>query len=168
MIVRVQDMNPVTRILNKRPWIGQFAIAPALFSSMRTDFDPLDLNFPLHSGARRYFERNEPSFIERYAETINMLAYVAALVLTAFLAAARWRAQRKKDRIDTFYSRAMAIRERAADEDSATLEQELRELEREAFESLINEKLAANESFRIFTDLMQRVRAELERRKDSH
>lgn len=137
------------------------AIAPALFSGLTENFDPMDLNFPLHRGARRFLNRDEPSFLERYAETINMLVYLAFLLLTSLVGISRWRAQRKKDRIDTFYTRVLAIRERADGEDSDFLLAELDALEKEAFESLIAEKLAADESFRIFTELLSRARAEL-------
>ncbi len=137
------------------------AIAPAVFSGLNEAFDPLSLNFPLHAGARRFLERDEPSLLERYAETINMLVYISVLLLTGLVAAARWRARRKKDRADVFYARVLAIRERAGDGAQAGLLSELDSLEREAFQMLIDEKLSADESFRIFTDLLERTRADL-------
>ena len=139
------------------------AIAPNLFSAINTNFDHMDLNFPLHPGARRYLERNEPSFLERYAETINMLVYVVFLLITGFLTVARWNAHRKKDRIDTFYTRAFAIRKQVQTGNCRELKKQLFELEDEAFASLINEKLAANESFRIFTDLLARIHSEIDK-----
>lgn len=142
------------------------AIAPSLFSAVNTSFDHMDLNFPLHPGARRYLERNEPSFLERYAETINMLVYVVFLLITGFLTAARWNAHRKKDRIDSFYTRAFAIRKQAQSGNCRELKKQLFELEDEAFASLINEKLAANESFRIFTDLLARIHSEIDRTEE--
>ncbi len=143
------------------------AIAPSLFSAINTNFDQMDLNFPLHAGTRRYLERNEPSFLERYAETINMLVYVVFLLISGFLAMARWNAHRKKDRIDTFYTRAFAIRKQAQPENCRELKEQLIKLEEEAFASLINEKLAANESFRIFTDLLARIHSEIDKTEGS-
>ncbi len=137
------------------------AIAPAVFSGLNEAFDPLSLNFPLHPGARRFLERDEPSLLERYAEMINMLVYIGVLLLTGLAAAARWRARRKKDRADVFYARVLAIRERARDGEQGGLLSELDSLEREAFQMLIDEKLSADESFRIFTDLLERTRADL-------
>ncbi len=139
------------------------AVAPSLFSAINTNFDQMDLNFPLHPGARRYLERNEPSFLERYAETINMLVYVVFLLITGFLTAARWNAHRKKDRIDSFYTRAFAIRKQAQPSNCRELKKQLIGLEDEAFASLIGEKLAANESFRIFTDLLARIHSEIDK-----
>jgi len=138
------------------------AVAPSLFEAVNESFDRYALSFPLHSGARRYLERDEPGLLERYAETINMLVYLVFMLLTGFLALARWTARRKKDRIDTFYIRVRAIENRMGSESAATLLSEINQLEREAFDSLVAEKLAANESFRIFTDLVARTRAYLE------
>jgi TRAP-type uncharacterized transport system substrate-binding protein len=141
------------------------AIAPHLFAGINESFDPLDLNFPLHQGARSYLERDDPSFIERYAETINMMVYVSFLLISAFLAFARWREHKKKDRVDVFYKRVFEIRDGMSDHSSSERLSALNDIEREAFESLIKEKLSANESFRIFTDLLARTRDEI--RKES-
>jgi len=137
------------------------AVAPEIFSGVREDFDPLSLNFPLHSGARRYLARDEPSTLERYAESINLVVYLVFLVLTGFIGLAR--SYRKKDRIDGFYSKIMAIRIRAESEPREQLLFELQQLELEAFQSLIAEKLAADESFRIFIELLTRAMTELSR-----
>ncbi len=137
------------------------AVAPHLFSGITESFDPLELSFPLHDGARRYLHRDEPGVLERYAESINLLVYIIFLLLSAVVAFVRWRNHRKKDRIDTFYVRALGIREQAGGDNHEQLLAQLGELEQEAFQSLIGEKLAANESFRIFTDLLSRIRVEL-------
>ena len=137
------------------------AIAPQLFSGINESFDPLDLSFPLHKGARSYIRRDDPSFIERYAETINMLVYVSFLMISAFLAFARWREHKKKDRVDLFYEMVFTVRDDTSGRSKAERLAALNDIEREAFNSLINEKIAANESFRIFTDLLARVRGEI-------
>ncbi|MFT4822470.1 MAG: hypothetical protein ACJAUG_000865 [Halioglobus sp.] len=137
------------------------AVAPEVFSGLTEDFDPLALSFPLHSGARRYLDRDEPSALERYAETINMLAYVLFGLLTAAFYLVRLAGQKKKDRIDEFYSKVLQIRLRAEREPHQRLVEELQQLEVEAFESLISEKLAADQSFRIFIELLTRALSEL-------
>lgn len=143
------------------------AIAPSLFSGIDPGFDQMNLNFPLHLGARHYLERNEPGFLERYAETINMLVYVVFLLITGFLTVARWNAHRKKDRIDSFYKRAFAIRKQVTSGNCQESKKQLLQLEDEAFASLIEEKLAANESFRIFTDLLARIHVEIDKTDES-
>jgi TRAP-type uncharacterized transport system substrate-binding protein len=139
-------------------------VSSALFSGINDSFDPLDLNFPLHRGARRYLNRDEPSTIERYAETINLLVYLIFLLLTGVIGFTRYRARRKKDRIDTYYARVLDIRKRAANQANDQSLLELRQLEEEAFEALIAEKLAADESFRIFIELASRTATEIEQR----
>ncbi|MEH6589015.1 MAG: TAXI family TRAP transporter solute-binding subunit [Halioglobus sp.] len=150
-------------LLERKPWFS--AIAPEVFSGITENFDVMSLNQPLHSGARRYLERDDPSVLERYAETINMLVYLFFLFITAIIGLSRWHAHRKKDRIDEFYSRIMAIRMRAMTEPHGPLLHELQQLELEAFDSLIAEKLAANESFRIFIELLTRAISELDLNK---
>ena len=142
------------------------AIAPHLFSGINESFDPLDLNFPLHPGARSYLERDDPSFIERYAETINMLVYIMFLLISAFLAFARWRDQKKKDRVDIFYKRVFEIRDGGSHLGAEQRLSFLYDIEREAFESLIEEKLSANESFRILTDLFAVTKEEIRNERD--
>jgi len=147
-------------LLQQKPRFA--AIAPETFSGVTEDFDKFSLSFPLHNGARRYLNRDEPGLLERYAETINMLVYLLFVVLTGAVAFARVHSQRKKDRIDEFYSRIMSIRQRATSEAHEPLLRELQALETEAFESLIAEKLAADESFRIFIELLTRAINELD------
>lgn len=137
------------------------AIEPNIFSWLTEDFDPMELNFPLHRGARLYLERNEPGFLERYAETINLLVYLGFLILTSLVGLARWQARRKKNRVDVFYARVLDIRDRAVREPAEALLAELLALEKDAFEQLIAERLAADESFRIFTELLGSVREDL-------
>jgi TRAP-type uncharacterized transport system substrate-binding protein len=143
------------------------AIAPHLFGGINESFDPLELSFPLHAGARFYLHRDEPGLLERYAETINLLVYMVFLLLSAGVAFARWRLHRKKDRIDTFYVAALGIQEQANAQNTEELLVQLAALEQEAFKSLIDEKLSANESFRIFTDLLLRVRTDLLAKKEN-
>jgi hypothetical protein len=143
------------------------AIAPHLFGGINESFDPLELSFPMHAGARFYLNRDEPGLLERYAETINLLVYIVFLLLSAGVAFVRWRIYRKKDRIDTFYVRALGIQEQANGENIEELLVQLKALEQEAFHSLIDEKLSPNESFRIFTDLLLRVRTDVLAKKEN-
>lgn len=136
-------------------------IIPSAFMVLREDFDVYRLNFPLHTGARRYLERNSPSFLERYAELINVVIYMTALGFTALLGFFRWNKQRKKDRVDEFYIRVLKLKQAAKGELSTrqllSLQGQLDQLEHQAFELLIAEKLAADESFRILITLVQEV-----------
>ncbi|NQZ82702.1 MAG: hypothetical protein HRT52_16965 [Colwellia sp.] len=133
------------------------SLSPSLFFGITDQFEPLKLNFPLHQGTRRYLERDRPSFFERFAEMINMLAYLSVLLLTSGGAFYRWRRQRKKDRIDRFYLRVLAVREQLDELSLLAALQQLKEIENEAFQLLIDEELVADESFQIFLTLLKQT-----------
>ena len=72
---------------------------------------------------------------------------------------------RRKNRIDTFYSDVIAIRnlisESSTADDRREYTDKIRALQTVAFELLVNEKLAADESFRIFITLSNDVLRQL-------
>ncbi|MDP5054999.1 MAG: hypothetical protein NWP69_14520 [Congregibacter sp.] len=150
----------LTRVLlEQKPRFA--AVEPALFRWMNEDFSPADFMFPLHNGARQYFERDQPGFLERYADSLNFLVYLLVLLVTGALAFGRWRARRRKDRIDDFYLRILNLRRTTAFDDPQRCLGELQQIEDEAFAGLIAERLAADDSFRIFTELAAGLRTEL-------
>ncbi len=154
-----EQIYQLTRVLIEQK--AHFAaLEPDVFSWVTEHFDKEQLSFPLHAGARRYLERDEPSLLERYAESVNLLVYLFILLLTGVVAAMRWRAQRKKDRVDTFYARVLTLR-RQDNQPATDRLRTLDDLEEEAYRLLIAEKLAADESFRIFADLVKTTREEL-------
>jgi hypothetical protein len=73
---------------------------------------------------------------------------------------------RRKNRIDVFYTETMAIRQSisgsATSDERTTAIQKIRELQTKAFEMLVDEKLSADESFRIFVSLSNDVLHELD------
>ena len=101
-----------------------------------------------------------PSSIFEVAVTIVVALFTALFALVRFLRGLR------KGRIDKFYSAALAIRAKLPHEQSAQRRamytSELRALRDEAFASLISEKLAADESFRILQALIYDVIRESE------
>ena len=133
------------------------SLSPSLFFGITDRFDPLQLNFPLHQGTRRYLERDRPSFFERFAEMINMLVYFSVLLLTGGGAFYRWSRQRKKHRIDRFYQRVLVVRDQLGELSSSAALHQLKLIENEAFQLLINEKLVADESFQIFLTLVKQT-----------
>lgn len=150
----------LTRVLlEQKPRFA--AVEPALFRWMNADFSAVDFTFPLHRGARNYIERDEPGFLERYAESLNFLVYLIVLLFTGAVTFGRWRARRRKDRIDGFYLRVLDLRRNAGFDDPNRLLGELEKIEDEAFQGLIAERLAADDSFRIFTELAESLRREL-------
>ena len=153
----------VERLLELRAAIA--AQRPGLFRSMSADFDAQSLTFALHAGTRAYRQRDAPTIYERFAGVVEVALTVLLATLSATFAGLRFVKFRRKNRIDRFYGEVLAIRTAMDEPLSADqrqgLSQRLRALENEAFEQLIRERLAPDESFRIFISLASEVRQEL-------
>ncbi|MEM8679743.1 MAG: TAXI family TRAP transporter solute-binding subunit [Planctomycetota bacterium] len=117
------------------------------------------LHFQLHPGAVAYYDRHQPGFLERYAETIALMLTVGAGGWALLVAASGAMGVRKKNRIDRYYVRLSQIIERlnASDLDVDQLDAlhgELNRLRANAIDELTRERLKADESFRIFQSLL--------------
>ncbi len=129
-----------------------------IFGFVTEKFNAEKLKFPIHEGAKDYFERNEPTFLEKY---IDVIGFAFTIILTFFGGIKSflvWNKLRKKNRIDEYYKIVLATLDNLNNINHIDLlEIELKnliELRKKAFSELINEKLTANESFRIFTELL--------------
>ena len=153
----------VERLLALRNAVA--AERPGMFRALSDDFDPASFTFAIHQGTRAYQLRNAPSVYERFAGVVEAALTVFIAVGSAMLAFFRFIKFRRKNRIDRFYRDLLDVRQRLAEslseQQRADLAERLRSLENEAFQLLISERLAADESFRIFMSLLGEVRGEL-------
>jgi TRAP-type uncharacterized transport system substrate-binding protein len=121
-------------------------------------FNISHVTFPVHPGALTFRARNEPGFAERASGIFEVAVTIVAALATGFVALLRYLRGRRKGRIDKFYTEALAIRCKLLEEQDAqqrrVLIAELRTLRDRAFSLLINEKLSADESFRILQGLI--------------
>ncbi|MEM0897506.1 MAG: TAXI family TRAP transporter solute-binding subunit [Verrucomicrobiota bacterium] len=135
------------------------------------DFDPGQLQFPIHRGSYRYLHRHDPGFLRQNAELFGFLLSLV-LALTGFTISMRkWVNHRKKDRIDGFYIQLdnLLADLRGSDHTMKELEEmdeDLWRMNREAVRQLAAEKLIANDSFRIFQSSLSEGRNELRRRME--
>ncbi|MDX1403597.1 MAG: TAXI family TRAP transporter solute-binding subunit [Woeseiaceae bacterium] len=142
------------------------SLRPGLF---RTDYGSYSTNnstFLLHPGLIAYLNRNEPSVYERYSGIAEVVVTVIVALFSAGFAGVRIFRMRRKNRIDTFYTDVIAIRHSvtessSADERLAAI-RKIRELQDTAFDLLVDEKLSADESFRIFVSLSNDALRDLE------
>ncbi len=140
-------------------------IDPLLYNGMKEGFDQSRLNIPLHEGARIYLDRDEPSFIERYAELGGVLLALIIALSSGIVSLTKWQAQKKKDEIDVFYEDLLQvkntipfIKDLAA---AAAQVKHIQNSQNKAFEMLISEELVANDSFRIYMELSKETINEL-------
>ncbi|NJN53206.1 MAG: hypothetical protein HC809_17065 [Gammaproteobacteria bacterium] len=144
------------------------ALNPAALKSLSGEFDASNLAFMLHSGAASWLRRDEPNLYERYSGVAEVLVTVLAGLVTGGFALVKIWQVRRKNRIDVFYRDALDIRVRArAQSTRADLQSSLAEicaLQERAFELLIDEGVAADDSFRIFVSLTEDIVRTLESR----
>jgi TRAP-type uncharacterized transport system substrate-binding protein len=129
-------------------------------------FEISHVTFPVHAGTMALRARNDPGFAERAGSIFDMAITIVVALFTALFALVRFVRGLRKGRIDRFYNSVLEIRRKLAEERS--LERrlayvtELRALRADAFSMLINEKLAADDSFRILQALLFDVIREAE------
>lgn len=120
-------------------------------------FDRSKLSHPLHEGARAFLDRNEPNFLERYAEIGGVIFAILIAITSGVVSLSKWKKRHKKDKVDIFYANLLAIKSQIPLVNSAQLArqkiQEIKDEQHKAFKMLISEKLEANDSFRIYMEL---------------
>ena len=161
----------INDILRLRPALA--AKRPGLFQQLSEDFDASRSRFILHAGTQVYLQRSAPTIYERYSGVAEVAITLIIALGTAFLAGFRIFRMRRKNRMDRFYAATIAIRSSAREsQDPAEHKKaiaKVRELQNEAFSLLVDEKLAADESFRIFITLSNDVLRQLGTgNKDDH
>jgi hypothetical protein len=141
------------------------AMHPLSFRDLTREFDASGSTFVLHPGAEAFTHRDEPTFYERYSGVAEVLVTLVIGLISGGYAVIQIYNRRRKNRIDGFYRDVMAIRdsisERSSAADRAAAVERVRALQNEAFELLMREKLAADESFRIFVTLSNDIVAQL-------
>ena len=153
----------VNELVRLKPALS--AQRPGLFQNLTGDFDSSRSTFVLHPGAQAYLQRAAPSVYERYSGIAEVGVTILIALISAGYGGVRLFRMRKKNRIDTFYSETIRLRNSVTgatgDVDREAVIGQLRKLQTTAFEMLVDEKLAADESFRIFVTLSNDVMAEL-------
>ena len=116
--------------------------------------DSTDLQFPLHEGARQYYERDEPGFVQHWSEPIALLFSVLALAWGVGVALREFILNQRKDTLDVYFERIDELTTELVKgltaERATEIVKDLHAIRRETTRKLVAEELAANESFVIF------------------
>lgn len=124
-----------------------------MYRSIKEDFDQSILLYPLHEGTDAYFRREQPSFFERYSESIGLFLSVCAVLYGAIQAIRNRLIHQRKERIDRYFLDFVAIRsDRNADKEESI--NRLTELLQRALIQVTNNKLEIMD-FHIFSMLVQ-------------
>jgi len=140
----------------------------SLLGLLTENFDVGRLNFPLHQGVRNYLERNEPTFLERYAEVIGVAFSIIVVIFGGATSLGRIMRKARKERIDIYFLKVIEMEEQLDKdpviEELIKLEKEIEELKRQGYIHVTKEKLTPDESFRIFINQANEALAKVRQR----
>ncbi len=129
-----------------------------IFSHLDESKAQAELQFPLHEGAENFYRRKEPGF---FAENAEVMGFILTLALLGWSGAdwlRNWYSQRQKNRIDTYYQAVDDVICRLHNgtdlEEIDELEVELLKIRQRASDELVHEKLAADESYIIYQNML--------------
>ncbi|MFQ3679185.1 MAG: TAXI family TRAP transporter solute-binding subunit [Pseudanabaenaceae cyanobacterium] len=113
----------------------------------------LALGLPLHPGAKAYYDREKPSFLQENAEPISLLIAVATLVVSSLWQLRSQLSENQKNRADAYNLQLVKIveeTEAATDpQELARLRQELLQILRSVIEDLDRDRLSP-QSYQLF------------------
>ncbi|HAN45329.1 MAG TPA: C4-dicarboxylate ABC transporter substrate-binding protein [Cyanobacteria bacterium UBA8156] len=113
----------------------------------------LALGLPLHPGAKAYYDREKPSFLQENAEPLSLLMAVATLVISSLWQLRSQLSDNQKNRADAYNLQLVKIveeTEAATDvQDLMRLRQELLQILRAVIEDLDGDRLSP-ESYQLF------------------
>ncbi len=121
----------------------------------------------LHDGAQRYINKDEPGFIERYAEVLALCATLLLAIGTMATTLLRSRNQRRKDRLDEYFLRLQDLRsdlhsQTDGGQTPAAISTAVSSLEGEVLDLLVEERLAVDSALVTFFLLSESVRREID------
>lgn len=124
-----------------------------MYRSITETFNKETLLFPLHMGTYSYLLRDQPTFFERYAESLALAISLVAVIYGAVQAIQARLRRNKKERIDKYFLEFLEIRS----DKTATHEERVKKLDdlfQHAVVQLTMEKLEKSD-FHILSRLIQ-------------
>ncbi len=139
---------------------------PLVTHELTMNLDAAGLMLPLHTGTRRYLDRDKPGFVERYVEVLALGITVMFALLSGGVALYRYRERERKDRVDIYYTQILEIRQNMelASEaiDLHACHKRAIEVQHEVLNLLIAERVNADASLLAFFSLSNQVLNEID------
>jgi TRAP-type uncharacterized transport system substrate-binding protein len=92
----------IARILFQNAQIFSRSDSTKFISLIRENFDQLSVAYPLHAGVRMYFDRDEPTYIDKHSGGLGLFASILSLLLPAAISMYIWSKNRKKAKIENY------------------------------------------------------------------
>lgn len=124
-----------------------------MYRSISENFDQSILLYPLHEGTDAYLRREQPTFFERYSESIGLFLSICAVLYGAAQAIRNRVIKRKKEQIDQYFLQFVDIRSNQGADKEETINK-LTGLLQRAIVQVTNGKLEIMD-FHIFSMLVQ-------------
>jgi hypothetical protein len=124
-----------------------------MYNSINEGFNKETLLFPLHQGTFSYLLRDQPTFFERYAESLALGLSILAVLYSAVQAVQARLRRNQKERIDVYFLEFLEIRSNK----TVALEERVKKLDelfQRAVIQMTNEKLDKGD-FHILSRLIQ-------------
>ncbi len=114
---------------------------------------------PLHPGAERFRNRDQPGIIERYAEVFGVLATVLFALVSGTIAWRRHRRQSRKDRLDRYYAAVMEQRPllAASTDERVHATTQIRAIQADVMQLVIEERIDADGALLAFLALSNQL-----------
>ena len=149
-------VNRITKTLfEKRAVLSQMNSA---FSHLDEEKAQLKLQFPLHEGAESFYRRSEPGFLVENAEAMGFVLTIMLLAWSVFVWLQKVYSQKKKNRIDRFYKRIDEVNQKLTDittmEMCVECQDLLNRIRSEASKELVDERIAADDAFLIYQNML--------------
>lgn len=134
-----------------------------MYRTISENIDTQNLLYPLHEGTNAYLRRDEPTFLERYADAIALVLSILAVLYGGFQAISAKLARLKKEQLDKYFLDFMDVRAKYPTDRELQVD-ELDALFQRAVKQMTNEKLEKAD-FHILSRLIQQEIANLRAKK---
>jgi hypothetical protein len=136
-----------------------------LFTALPVNQTQTASRFPLHDGVRQYYDRDRPTFFERYADLLGLVLGILTIVGSAYFGWFQLRRQIFERRLDKFRFRLLDLQRKLEfTYDMATLlelEKDLRSLWKELIEAARTRKVRADKDFEVLRTMFKTTEDEL-------
>lgn len=136
-----------------------------LFTALPTSQTQTASRFPLHDGVRNYYDRDRPTFFERYSDPLGLALGIITILASTFFGIYQLRQQILERRLDAFRFKLLDLQRKLEfTYDLSTLlvlEKDLRSLWKALIEAAQTRKIKADKEFEIVRTMFKKTEDEL-------
>lgn len=124
------------------------------------NFENINFSFAIHEGTKRYFDKNAPTFFEKYGELLGKIGTGVGGFYTALVALLIWRKTRRRKGLNQDYLKVLDIQSNINSivdiDELKEMYAKLQDIQHTYHNMLIERKVLIDESFKIFIDTINK------------